>query len=106
MRELVVRGGILYLRPNVDAEDLGLLYRDACNRIGRCPGCDVDVEHMVDNVGVRHVLFRHDGCPVLASRVMADHDAPSRLEVRRVGRNTRCPCASGRKWKHCCGRAA
>ena len=99
---------VLYVRPHVDAEDLGLLYRDMCNRTGRCPGCDVDVEHSLDrSAGLMHVLYRHDDtCPVLTSTAQPDYNAPSRLEARRVGRNERCPCASGRKWKHCCGRVA
>ena len=36
---------------------------------------------------------------------------PARVETfvrseRKVGRNERCPCGSGKKYKHCCGRAA
>lgn len=25
------------------------------------------------------------------------------LPARRIGRNERCPCGSGKKFKHCCG---
>ncbi|MDE0190599.1 MAG: SEC-C metal-binding domain-containing protein, partial [Gammaproteobacteria bacterium] len=36
---------------------------------------------------------------------------PARVETfvrseRKIGRNERCPCGSGKKYKHCCGRAA
>ncbi|MGA1825307.1 MAG: SEC-C metal-binding domain-containing protein [bacterium] len=26
------------------------------------------------------------------------------IGVRKIGRNDSCPCGSGRKYKHCCGR--
>ena len=31
--------------------------------------------------------------------------APKRREDKKVGRNDPCPCGSGKKYKHCCGRA-
>jgi len=97
---------VVYIRPDVDVEDLGLRYRDACNRTGRCPGCSVDREHWTDAKGFRHLTYHHDlDCPVLTSRARPVGDKPPRVEVR-VGRNDRCPCASGRKFKQCCGKAS
>ena len=56
-------GRVLYLRPDVDHEDLGLHYRDVTNRTGRCPGCTVDVTHRKDGA-LLHVLYAHDDdCP-------------------------------------------
>ena len=31
---------------------------------------------------------------------------PQRRESAKVGRNDPCPCGSGKKYKHCCGRDA
>ena len=28
----------------------------------------------------------------------------SRIDFEKVGRNERCPCGSGKKYKHCCGK--
>jgi preprotein translocase subunit SecA len=96
----------VYIRPDVDHEDLGLHYRDACNRTGRCPGCRVDVEHWRDRAGHRHITYHHDDdCPVLTSTARPDYAAPLRVEAR-VGRNAPCPCGSRRKFKMCCGRAS
>jgi hypothetical protein len=32
--------------------------------------------------------------------------AATRAATRKIGRNERCPCGSGKKYKHCCGRLA
>ena len=34
----------------------------------------------------------------------AEKRLPYRREGRKVGRNEPCPCGSGKKYKHCCGR--
>ena len=34
---------------------------------------------------------------------LADLREPYVREKRKVGRNTLCPCGSGKKFKHCCG---
>jgi len=31
---------------------------------------------------------------------------PVRRKKRKIGRNEPCPCGSGKKYKHCCGRNA
>lgn len=43
---------------------------------------------------------------LVANRVCSGHQNPSVLPVRsfgKVGRNDRCPCGSGKKYKKCCG---
>jgi len=68
-----VIGRVLFIRSAVDSEDLGLRYRDATNQTGRCPGCTVEVEPWVDDLGIIHVTFKHDrGCPVLTSTARPD----------------------------------
>ena len=100
-------GRVLFIRPTVDSDDLGLHYRDATNRTGRCPGCAVEVGLSVDDVGRFDLTYRHDhDCPVLASTARPDYRAPSRVELRRIARNEPCPCASGRKYKACHGRSS
>ncbi len=45
-----------------------------------------------------HIRYDESGGAGLPPRGQAERTA-----VRRVGRNDRCPCGSGRKFKHCCG---
>jgi preprotein translocase subunit SecA len=42
----------------------------------------------------------------LAEESVAPQRQPFVREQRKVGRNEPCPCGSGKKYKHCCGRAA
>ena len=30
-------------------------------------------------------------------------NAEAKIENKKVGRNEKCPCGSGKKYKHCCG---
>jgi preprotein translocase subunit SecA len=60
----------------------------------------------------------HAGSPVRPSRAvpagetgtdtpdLPKIDLPIRREMPKVGRNEPCPCGSGKKFKHCCGRKA
>jgi hypothetical protein len=95
---------IVYIRPNVDTEDLGLRYRDQCNRTGRCPGCQVDIQHWRDAAGMRHIH-------VPPRRWMSGAHQQRDARLRRAGtrRSTRrpqpaLPVRVGRKSKQCCGR--
>jgi preprotein translocase subunit SecA len=42
----------------------------------------------------------------LAEEAIAPQQQPFVRDQRKVGRNEPCPCGSGKKYKHCCGRAA
>jgi len=42
--------------------------------------------------------------PLPFSSPAADKSAPYQRKGRKVGRNEPCPCGSGKKYKHCCGR--
>jgi len=42
----------------------------------------------------------------LAEESVAPQQQPFVRDHRKVGRNEPCPCGSGKKYKHCCGRAA
>ena len=59
--------------------------------------------------------FQHAGASALGNAPAADGDGASSGAAkpetfvrgqRKVGRNERCPCGSGKKYKHCCGKAA
>ncbi len=58
----------------------------------------------------RRMRFQHAESTALDGQ--ADGRAEARRpetfvrEERKVGRNERCPCGSGKKYKHCCGKAA
>ena len=58
----------------------------------------------------RRMRFQHAESTALDGQ--ADGRAETRRpetfvrEERKVGRNERCPCGSGKKYKHCCGKAA
>ena len=63
----------------------------------------------------QRMRFQHAGANALGNAPAADGDgAPSGAAKpetfvrgqRKVGRNERCPCGSGKKYKHCCGKAA
>lgn len=53
----------------------------------------------------RRLKYQHEGAngeqPSAPQRVQ-----PVRREEPKVGRNAPCPCGSGKKYKHCCGKAA
>jgi preprotein translocase subunit SecA len=42
----------------------------------------------------------------VVEEAIAQATAPVRRDVPKVGRNERCPCGSGKKYKNCCGRNA
>jgi len=63
-----------------------------------------DVVHTIYHVGiVRREVPPRAPAPV---QVGAGGDKKQRLKVggKKVGRNDPCPCGSGKKYKHCCGR--
>jgi preprotein translocase subunit SecA len=39
-----------------------------------------------------------------ASRGNADVKQAAKVDGKKVGRNDPCPCGSGKKYKHCCGK--
>lgn len=49
-----------------------------------------------------------EGVRILRERLIAEGriapDAPGYYAGQKIGRNEPCPCRSGRKFKHCCGR--
>ena len=63
----------------------------------------------------QRMRFQHAGASALGNAPAADGDGASSGAAkpetfvrgqRKVGRNERCPCGSGKKYKHCCGKAA
>jgi SEC-C motif len=78
-----------HLSPERASELSGMLIRD-CLRRG----------------AAEHIRYNEPGQPVEPRHLSAGRP-PARLgsgpPARRVGRNDRCPCGSGKKFKHCCG---
>jgi len=64
-----------------------------------------DVVHTIYRVGI---VKREapQGAPVTAQVAGRSERAGKRLKVggKKIGRNDPCPCGSGKKYKHCCGR--
>lgn len=48
--------------------------------------------------------FARDGDSWIYTRPLREGPAPVRAAAPKPGRNDPCPCGSGRKYKHCCGR--
>jgi len=67
-----------------------------------------DVAHTIYHVGiVRQEAQKPAPSPmakVAASRSGGSRPQPPRVAGKKVGRNDPCPCGSGKKYKHCCGR--
>jgi hypothetical protein len=86
---------------------LGQTYRRITDLTGRCPGCDVETEVFDDykHDGLHWIQFRHsETCPVYQEARDSDsRTAAIQARKRPAGRNSPCPCGSGRKYKHCCG---
>lgn len=58
----------------------------------------------------RFLIAPRDPLELLAGVVRSHEQEQAAIEAawpikrHRIGRNDRCPCGSGRKWKHCCGK--
>jgi len=63
-----------------------------------CPGYKAFFSHVDEPMRAMCDLLRQDRPPAEIMRAYREQDA-------RRGRNDPCPCASGRKWKHCHGTA-
>jgi SEC-C motif-containing protein len=74
-------------KPDTAFVDFSAYYRDG------------DVEHALDE---KSEFVRIDG-QWFYTRPLREGPAPVRVAAK-VGRNDPCPCGSGRKYKHCCGR--
>ena len=67
-----------------------------------------DVAHTVFHVG----LVRQEGkktspspmAKVAAGRATGSQKQKAKVGGKKIGRNEPCPCGSGKKYKHCCGR--
>jgi preprotein translocase subunit SecA len=62
-----------------------------------------DVAHTIYHVGIAR-QEAPQRVPVAAQAVAAGSNIHQKAGGRKVGRNDPCPCGSGKKYKHCCGR--
>ena len=65
-----------------------------------------DVAHSIYHVGIVRQAARPAPSPMakVAAASAGGSRQPARASRRKVGRNDPCPCGSGKKYKHCCGR--
>jgi preprotein translocase subunit SecA len=63
-----------------------------------------DVVHTIYHIGIIRKGARQSA-PVMA-QAATGVKKEKRLKIgnKKIGRNTPCPCGSGKKYKHCCGR--
>ena len=57
----------------------------------------------------RRMRYQHAGAATSGTDAAPRADQPPATFVRgerKIGRNEKCPCGSGKKYKHCCGKAA
>ncbi|MEE8619247.1 MAG: SEC-C metal-binding domain-containing protein, partial [Dehalococcoidales bacterium] len=62
-----------------------------------------DVAHTIYHVGIVR-QEAPQGAPVAAQADAGSSKRKLKVGGRKVGRNDPCPCGSGKKYKHCCGR--
>jgi uncharacterized protein len=71
-----------------------------------CEGYKAFFTHIDEAMKFMAAELRAGRAPANVMRHMAEQDAASRQRFAGVGRNDPCPCGSGRKFKHCHGRAS
>ena len=75
-----------------------------------CPrfvGVGGDPQHYLCRAYQRFFSHSHAGFVALRDRIQGQIPHPDAVPaVQPVGRNDLCPCGSGKKYKHCCGRRA
>ena len=57
----------------------------------------------------RRMRYQHAGAATSGAGAPSQAEQPAATFVRgerKIGRNEKCPCGSGKKYKHCCGKAA
>ena len=82
----------------MDAVDF--LISEIADRKAAAPNMDSDVYEPVE----------HDPFPMGSGYEWSPYDSdldmpkPYKRDQHKIGRNEQCPCGSGKKYKHCCGR--
>jgi len=70
-----------------------------------CAGYKLFFHHIGEAMGFMANELRYDRAPANVMQYLARKDALQAQAFAGVGRNDPCPCGSGRKYKHCHGRA-
>jgi preprotein translocase subunit SecA len=65
-----------------------------------------EVTRMIYKVGIRREVKTKMSTPISRAAEGANKKVPTapRVGGKKIGRNDPCPCGSGKKYKHCCGR--
>ena len=67
-----------------------------------------DVAHTIYHAGIARQEAPQRAPSVMAQvaagRTSDSKQQPQKVAGRKIGRNDPCPCGSGKKYKHCCGR--
>ena len=68
-----------------------------------------EVERRRREEQARRMRYQHAGAATSGAEAPSQAEQPAATFVRgerKIGRNEKCPCGSGKKYKHCCGKAA
>jgi len=57
------------------------------------------------DVQKKQMAAKANGATKSTEVIMSDSSNDETTKWKKVGRNQKCPCGSGRKFKHCCGRS-
>ena len=63
-----------------------------------------DVVHSIYHVSVTRKDAPQPATPMARVAPVGSGRQPVKVKGKKVGRNEPCPCGSGKKYKHCCGR--
>ena len=62
---------------------------------------DEQEKRILESICVQHEIDHLNGVTIFNRQV---DNKPVQRETIKVGRNEKCPCGSGKKYKHCCGK--
>ena len=89
--------------PNPDSFDINNLDGDTLDQIGKMMGKDAksinQVKKLLQNPAAVKEMKK------MLNKTMASQglSQPTKPRPKKIGRNEKCPCDSGKKYKKCCG---
>ena len=60
-------------------------------------------ENLLDRIKTDVIKFLLNLNIVVSKETQKDEGRKTYIDNKKIGRNEKCPCGSGKKYKHCCG---